>query len=267
MWQQATIEIKRRNLSIIACSRQVYIYFCSSRTSRSWWSTQPTQHHRRGCNSTNLLLLISWTSATKTMRWCGCRFRVGVNHKPNSPPLKSALAPTYSNVSMFMTSIMGQTTAVWSSVTRSSSGSNQFSLHSTCESRNVSTGAVAASAPRILDLIRPETYVSIFSAFQHYFKRRLCVKWTYRWHHWTSELIHGATEQVNLSMAPLNTWTYPWCHWTSELIHGTTEQVIYCFVASFQQLVSIVCNTWSWHALLNPRDENNSTITSKMFIF
>jgi len=27
------------------------MYFCSSRTSRSWWIIQSTQHHRRGCNS------------------------------------------------------------------------------------------------------------------------------------------------------------------------------------------------------------------------
>jgi len=27
-------------------------FFCSSRTSRSWWIPQSTQHHRRGCNST-----------------------------------------------------------------------------------------------------------------------------------------------------------------------------------------------------------------------
>jgi len=30
-----------------------HIYFCSSRTSRSWWITQSTQHHRRGCNNSD----------------------------------------------------------------------------------------------------------------------------------------------------------------------------------------------------------------------
>ena len=77
-WQQATIEITlvvtvhkhnqlftrftsivrghsprslHRDHSIIACSR--HIYFCSSRTSRSWWITQSTQRHRRGCNIHN----------------------------------------------------------------------------------------------------------------------------------------------------------------------------------------------------------------------
>ena len=31
-------------------ARAMRIYFCSSRTSCSWWITQSTQHHRRGCN-------------------------------------------------------------------------------------------------------------------------------------------------------------------------------------------------------------------------
>ncbi|GBP31666.1 hypothetical protein EVAR_84112_1 [Eumeta japonica] len=35
------------------------------------------------------------------------------------------------------------------------SGSSQCTLHSTCESRKVRTGAVAASAPRTRDRIRP----------------------------------------------------------------------------------------------------------------
>ena len=30
---------------------------CSSRTSRSWWITQSTQHHRRGCNR---IILVTW---------------------------------------------------------------------------------------------------------------------------------------------------------------------------------------------------------------
>jgi len=30
----------------------MYVWCCSSRTSRSWWITHFTQHHRRGCNST-----------------------------------------------------------------------------------------------------------------------------------------------------------------------------------------------------------------------
>jgi len=36
---------------LLLLARATHIYFCSSRTSRSWWITQPTQHHRRGCNN------------------------------------------------------------------------------------------------------------------------------------------------------------------------------------------------------------------------
>jgi len=50
LWQQATIEIMRRNLSYY-CLLAPRTYFCSSRTSRSWWITHLTQHHRRGCNT------------------------------------------------------------------------------------------------------------------------------------------------------------------------------------------------------------------------
>lgn len=42
------------------------------------------------------------------------------------------------------------------SATLSSRGSNQCSLHSQWESKKVRTGAVAASAPRTLERIRPE---------------------------------------------------------------------------------------------------------------
>ena len=51
LWQQATIEFTCHDHSIIACSRHIYVWCCSSRTSRSWWITQSTQHHRRGCNN------------------------------------------------------------------------------------------------------------------------------------------------------------------------------------------------------------------------
>ena len=60
LWQQATIEITRRDHSIIACSHHTYIYFCSSRTSRSWWITQSTQCYRRGCN--NIPSFLQWTT-------------------------------------------------------------------------------------------------------------------------------------------------------------------------------------------------------------
>ena len=44
-------EITRHDHSIIACSRHIYQWCCSSRTSRSWWITHSTQHHRRGCDA------------------------------------------------------------------------------------------------------------------------------------------------------------------------------------------------------------------------
>jgi len=36
---------------LLLLARSTHTYFCSSRTSRSWWITQSTQHHWRGCNS------------------------------------------------------------------------------------------------------------------------------------------------------------------------------------------------------------------------
>ena len=51
LWQQATIEFTCHDHSINACSRHIYVWCCSSRTSRSWWITHLTQHHRRGCNT------------------------------------------------------------------------------------------------------------------------------------------------------------------------------------------------------------------------
>jgi len=36
---------------LLLLARSTHKYFCSSRTSRSWWITQSTQRHRRGCNS------------------------------------------------------------------------------------------------------------------------------------------------------------------------------------------------------------------------
>jgi len=46
-----SLEITRHDHSIIACSRNIYVWCCSSRTSRSLWITQSTQHHRRVCNN------------------------------------------------------------------------------------------------------------------------------------------------------------------------------------------------------------------------
>ena len=79
-WQQATIEIMlaislcvrlslrsidhtlisaelpHRNLSYY-CLLALHMWWCySSHTSRSWWITQSTQHHRRGCNRTKQII-------------------------------------------------------------------------------------------------------------------------------------------------------------------------------------------------------------------
>jgi len=43
-------------ITLLLLVRATYICFCSSRTSRSWWITQSMQHHRRGCNTSNLVL-------------------------------------------------------------------------------------------------------------------------------------------------------------------------------------------------------------------
>ena len=52
---QALFEVTHQDHSIgitlLLLVRTTYMYFCSSRTSRSWWITQSTQHHRRGCNN------------------------------------------------------------------------------------------------------------------------------------------------------------------------------------------------------------------------
>ena len=38
-------------ITLLLLVRATYVWCCSSRTSRSWWITQSTQHHRRGCNN------------------------------------------------------------------------------------------------------------------------------------------------------------------------------------------------------------------------
>jgi len=56
---QALLEVTHQDHSIgitlLLLVRATYIYFCSSRTSRSWWIPQSTQHNRRGCKSTRRL--------------------------------------------------------------------------------------------------------------------------------------------------------------------------------------------------------------------
>ena len=47
-------EITHHDHSVIACSSHIYVWCCFSRTSHSWWITQSTQHHRRGCNNIHI---------------------------------------------------------------------------------------------------------------------------------------------------------------------------------------------------------------------
>ena len=52
MWrEQAKIEFTCHDHSVFTCSRHIRVWCCSSRTSRSWWITHLTQHHRRDCNT------------------------------------------------------------------------------------------------------------------------------------------------------------------------------------------------------------------------
>ena len=55
---QALFEVTHQDHSIgitlLLLVRATYIYFCSSRTSRSWWIIQSTQHRRRGCNTSDI---------------------------------------------------------------------------------------------------------------------------------------------------------------------------------------------------------------------
>jgi len=49
--------------SLYSClfAPHIYVWYCSSHTTRSWWIAQSTQHHRRGCNNTtNLIETVKW---------------------------------------------------------------------------------------------------------------------------------------------------------------------------------------------------------------
>jgi len=54
LWQQATLEIMRRNHSSIACLHHIIYAYCYSRISRSWWIAHPMQCERRDCSSTSM---------------------------------------------------------------------------------------------------------------------------------------------------------------------------------------------------------------------
>ena len=71
LWQQATIKFTCHDHSIIDCSRRIYVWCCTSPTSRSWWLTQSTHHHRRGCNSQHQWTLFSKSvDVLQPLRWC-----------------------------------------------------------------------------------------------------------------------------------------------------------------------------------------------------
>jgi len=53
--------------SLYYCLFVPHIYFCSLRTSRSWWITQSTQRHRRGCNN-----IPSFLQRTMPIAHCLC---------------------------------------------------------------------------------------------------------------------------------------------------------------------------------------------------
>ena len=72
LWQQATIEFTCHDHSVIACSRHIYVWCCSSRTSRSWWITHLTQHHRRGCNTTILMCVLIGNPEHFICSWKQC---------------------------------------------------------------------------------------------------------------------------------------------------------------------------------------------------
>jgi len=56
LWQQATMEIMRCNLSYYwLLAPRIYIFVL--RTFRSWLITESTQHHWRGCNSALFFLV------------------------------------------------------------------------------------------------------------------------------------------------------------------------------------------------------------------
>ena len=77
-----------------------------------------------------------------------CRFQ-------SNPPTAKYPLCWYWRVSVSMTSMTGQTTWLAFLAILSTSGSSQPGVHSMCESRKVSTGAVALAAPSSRARISP----------------------------------------------------------------------------------------------------------------
>jgi len=60
LWQQAAIEITRRDHTIIACSRHIYLCVAVCAHPCLWWIALSTQHQLRGCN--NVPSFLQWTA-------------------------------------------------------------------------------------------------------------------------------------------------------------------------------------------------------------
>ena len=158
-----------RNRATLACCKVVFV---EKYLRISWYQISPEQRIKRKlrviCSIFELFLYefnsnhfnYSLNFSTSSI-WKFTKKRV-------KRSWEAIIIPIYWKVSMLMTSMTGQTTLVGSSATLSKRGSNQSALHSQCESRNVNTLAVAASAPRTLDLIKP-------SLFSLRITRTLCI--------------------------------------------------------------------------------------------
>ena len=83
-----------RNLSYY-CLLALHIKSCySSRTSRSWWITQSTQHHRRGCNSVK-----SEISQVRNFAWLRFRnfskLRIWILSRLRLPSMQPKFCPCF----------------------------------------------------------------------------------------------------------------------------------------------------------------------------
>lgn len=104
----------------------------------------------------------------------------------------------------------------YTSATRSSSGSSQPTLHSQWLSRKVSTGAVAASAPRTRDRMRPvqniqsttnydSKYVNI--SFTYYMDPWICLWYIIIYHNLEGKRKKGR-QKINLILL----MSFPYCY-------------------------------------------------------
>lgn len=111
-----------------------------------------------GLQTGSALFLCFFFSRSGTACQLNCKFQS--NPPTLTPPLS---LKWYSSVVSSITSITGQTTVVGFLAMRSSNGSNQPTVHSQCESRYVSTGAVAYLAPKRRALISPSRFLALIT--------------------------------------------------------------------------------------------------------